>query len=85
MDKDVIRLLESSKRFVGTKQVLKALSEGTVGCVIVAEDADGFIKNKIVDKAKIAKAEILYYPSMESLGKLCEIDVKAAVVGLIKQ
>lgn len=85
METVIKNLLKSSSKLVGTKQVLKGLSEGTIRCVIVATDTDSFIKNKIVAHTKKAEAEILWCDTMEKLGKMCEIDVGASVVGIMKQ
>lgn len=84
MEHEIINMLKSPSKLIGTKQVLKGLSEGTVRCVIVAADADSFIRNKIISHANKHNAEIRHYGSMEALGKLCGIDVGAAVVGMMK-
>ena len=49
MDKEKLELmLTNSSKVVGSKQVLKGISDSTVRCVIVASDADAQIKKIIV-------------------------------------
>ena len=75
-------MLESSSKVVGTKQVLRGLSEGTVGCVIVAEDAERALKERVVGAAESAGVPVKYAPSMAWLGAACGIEVGAAAVGI---
>lgn len=82
MEEDLLLTIQTSDKFVGTKQVLKGVSEGTIKCVVVAEDADGFIVSQVSDAARAAKVRLEMFPSKELLGKACGIDVAAAVVGL---
>ena len=81
----LINMLNSSSKVVGSKQVLKGISDGTIRCVIVATDADADLRKRIVSSAKLAKVEIIRVPSKRHLGELAGIDVAAAVVGLIKR
>lgn len=83
MDTDIINMLKTSSKLIGLKQVIKGLTEGVIDRVIIAADADSFIKNKIVEQADSSKAKVLWFDSMERLGELCEIDVSASVVGLL--
>lgn len=84
MDKaeKLIKLLESPEKIVGSKQVLKGMSDGTVRCVIVALDTDADLKKKIVAKAKEKSVEIFYVNSKKKLGDAVGIEVNAAVVGV---
>ena len=81
----LIDMLNSSSKVVGSKQVLRGISDGTVRCVIVATDADADLRKKIVSSAKLAKVEIIRVPSKRHLGELAGIEVAAAVVGLMKR
>ncbi len=81
---DITNMLNSFDRIVGKKQVLRKMSPETFRCVIVAEDADIFIKNEVVALAELCGVEVIFFPTMEKLGELCGIDVKATVVGLMK-
>ena len=81
-DNQLLKTILKSEKVVGTKQVLKGIEGRTVKCVIVADNADGFIKNSVTALAKEAGTEVRRVASKEALGKICEIDVPAAVVGL---
>ncbi len=78
-------LLERSSKVVGTKQVLRGLSEGTVGCVIVAEDADRILTDKVVGSAESAGVPVMRVPTMAWLGEACGIEVGAAAAAVMKR
>lgn len=80
---EIIKLLKISPKVVGSKQVSRGIAEGTVGCVIVAEDADRALRKKLVAAAEIADVAVEYAPSMEWLGRNSGIEVGAAAVGII--
>lgn len=77
-------MLKDLKKLVGCRQVLRGLSEGTVRCVIVAEDAEDGIKDQLKTLSRLYGAQVLSAPSMEWLGKQAGIDVGAATVGFLK-
>ena len=77
-------MLKDHKKLVGCRQVLRGLSEDTVRCVIVSEDADGRIKSNLVKAATEKNVKVLYAPSMDWLGRNAGIDVGAATVGFLK-
>ena len=81
-ENEIMKLLASSSKVVGTKQVLRGISEGTIGCVIVAEDADCALKSRVVGAAECAGIAIACAPSMAWLGKAAGIEVGAAAVGI---
>ncbi len=85
MDKEtkIKTMLSSPSKVVGSKQVLKGISNGTIRCVIVALDADTAVKRALVDKAKAARVEILYVQSKKRLGEAVGVDVASACVGII--
>lgn len=67
---------------IGTKQTLKALKENKVIEVIIADDADRRVTNKILLAAKESSIPVLRVDSMKKLGKACGIEVGAATVGI---
>lgn len=85
MERELLNLLSNSQTFVGTKQVLREMSSGRIRCVILAEDADDFIKDKIILAANQNGVAVHPTSSQEELGKLAGIAVKAAVIGIIKE
>ena len=83
-EQTILSMLKSFNKLVGCRQVLRGLSEGTIRCVVVSEDADDGIKDVLVKAATLKNAQILYAPSMEWLGRSVGIDVGAATVGFLK-
>ena len=85
MTGDYNKLIDNSpKRFVGLKQVLRGITDGTVWCVIVSSDCEEFIKARLREEARDKKVELVKGPSMADLGRKVDIDVGAAVVGLVR-
>lgn len=83
-EQKILTMLKDHKKLVGCRQVLRGLSEGTVRCVVVSEDADGKIKSHLVKTAMENNVKVLHAPSMEWLGRNAGIDVGAATVGFLK-
>lgn len=83
-EQKILTMLKDHKKLVGCRQVLRGLSEDTVRCVIVSEDADGRIKSNLVKAATEKNVKVLYAPSMDWLGRNAGIDVGAATVGFLK-
>jgi large subunit ribosomal protein L7A len=67
---------------IGTKQATRAIEAGTVAEVIVARDADARLTAKVVSLCQTKGLPVHYVDSMRRLGKVCGIDVGAAVVAL---
>lgn len=82
IENQLLEIILKSEKIIGTKQVLKGIESSTVKCVIVADNADGFIKNQIIAAASEKGVKVERVPTKEALGRVCEIDVAAAVVGL---
>lgn len=78
----LLKTISESEKVVGTKQVLKSIEGKTVKCVIVADNADGFIRNSVTALCRENGIEIISVPSKKELGRILGIDVPAAVVGL---
>ena len=84
MDKEKLKtMLNGSSKVVGSKQVLKGISEGTLRCVIVASDADAELKKKIVAEASKHRLTVYYVPSKRRLGEEAGVDVAASAIGLL--
>ncbi len=82
---DVQILSDPSRRVVGAKQTLKALTKGSVALVLMAEDADTRVTRPIEEKCQEHKVQLKKVPSMRELGAACSIQVGAAVVAILKQ
>ncbi|GMB09995.1 LSU ribosomal protein L7AE [Thermolongibacillus altinsuensis] len=78
------KVSQAEKIVVGTKQTVRALKEGKVQEVVVAEDADPAIVDKVISLANENNIPVLKVDSMKKLGKVCGIQVGAATVGIIR-
>ena len=72
-----------TKKVVGIKQVKKALREGRVREVVLADDADPALLAPLEDACAAAGIRPEYVPSMKELGKACGISVGAACAAVI--
>ena len=85
MAEDYRSLMDNSpNKFVGLKQVLRGITDGTVWCVILSSDCEEFIKKAVREAARGKDVAFKKAPSMEELGMAAGIDVGAAVVGLLR-
>lgn len=76
--------LSTNQKTVGLNQTLKALEEGKIARVYLAEDAEDKIRTKVTLSCMKEDVEIISIESMKLLGKACGIDVKSAVCGILK-
>lgn len=76
--------LTTDRRVIGTKQLLKALKAGRVLTAYVADDADPFLREPLLEQCRAAGVEIIPVASMKELGKLCQIHVGAACAALVR-
>ena len=76
---------DARRRVVGARQVLRAVSGGTLQQAFIARDADPFVTRPVMDACEKSGVRFAEVESMEQLGKACGIDVKASVAGLLKE
>lgn len=77
-------LKASHKRIVGLKQTVKAVKNGTAKKVYVAEDADDYIKQSVLDACSDKNIQIIYINNMKELGDACGIDIGASTAAIVK-
>jgi large subunit ribosomal protein L7A len=78
------KVLQAQKFVIGTKQTVKALKDGNVRELIIANDADAKVTAVVVKEALDINVPILYVDSMKKLGKACGIEVGASTVAIIR-
>ncbi|SDZ62484.1 large subunit ribosomal protein L7A [Evansella caseinilytica] len=78
------KVVQAEEKVVGTKQTLKALEDKQVKEVVVAQDADPKVIQKVFALADKQGVPCLKVDSMKRLGKACGIDVSAATVAIKK-
>ena len=83
-EKDLINLVNNSSKLIGTRQVLKAIINGAVTKVIVANNIYEVLFEKIKDECAKHHIPMVRAFTKFDLGTLCHIDVDCAVVGLVK-
>lgn len=76
------KVSQAKEVFIGSKQSLKALKEKSVTEVIIADDADRRVTNKVLLAAEESGIPIIRVDSMKKLGKACGIEVGAATVAI---
>lgn len=80
----MLNQLKTGKKQVGIKQSTRALREGNVQSLYVAENADSMVIRPIIDLAEDAGIPVVSVETMEILGEACGIQVGAAVAVLLK-
>lgn len=78
------KVLQATKVTIGTKQTVRALKEGNVSELVVADDADPNITGKLIKQADDANIPVSHVDSMKKLGNACGIEVGAAAVAIIR-
>ena len=76
--------LSGSNKIVGIKQLRKALRDDKAAKVFVARSADPKLTDPIVEMCREKNVPLVEVPTMEELGKACQIEVGAAVAALLK-
>lgn len=77
--------LGSENKVVGAKQVRRAIDLLEAQIVYIANDADDKIVLDIKKKCVNKEIPIVYVKNMAKLGKICGIDINAAVAALLKK
>ncbi|NRD77523.1 50S ribosomal protein L7ae-like protein [Bacillus sp. BRMEA1] len=78
------KVLQAQQIVIGTKQAVKALNQGLVQALVVADDADPRLTQKVRERATELEIPVLHVDSMKKLGKACGIAVGAAAVAIIR-
>ncbi|NFA59269.1 50S ribosomal protein L7ae-like protein [Clostridium botulinum] len=71
-------------KVVGVKQTVKALKNNTVKTLYVSKDADESLIKPLIELAEENSIDIIKVDTMKDLGRLCGIDVSAAIAALLK-
>ena len=77
------KVSQAKKIIIGTKQAVKAIQTDKVTEIVVAEDADRRVINKVLQLAEAQHIPISKVDSMKKLGKACGIEVGASTVAII--
>jgi large subunit ribosomal protein L7A len=77
------KVLQAKKLIIGTKQTVKAIQTMDIAEVIIAEDADRRVINKVMQLSVDKNIPVTKVESMKKLGRACGIEVGAAAVAII--
>ena len=75
--------LQQGSKVVGTKQTMKALQQALVVELYVAEDAHEEQTQPLISLAEEGRIPVVFIPSMQELGKACDVEVRTATAALI--
>lgn len=75
---------KNSKRVIGVKQVMKAITKEQVEKIFIAEDADNYILKPLLTISDAKGIQVERIATMVELGNLVHIAVGAAAVALLK-
>lgn len=75
--------LKTADKVVGIKQLRRALTQGEVKKVFVAEDADPALTEPVIEQCESSGIEVVSVPTMRQLGDACAISVKAAAAAIV--
>lgn len=76
------KVSQANQIIVGTKQTLKALQNGAVSEMVIADDADARVIDRVKSLALELHVPVTTVDSMQMLGKACGIEVGAATVAI---
>lgn len=76
--------LRNANKVVGIKQLRRAVRDGRVGIIYLAEDADPWISDEVNALADSAGLNPVLVPTMQQLGSACGITVRAATAAILK-
>ena len=75
--------LKTPRKVVGMKQLRKALKNGQVLRVYLAQDADPRLTEPLAAECADLSVELVEVPTMAELGAACGIAVGAAAAGIL--
>jgi large subunit ribosomal protein L7A len=76
---------EAKEKIVGMKQTLRAILQDRVSTVYIADDVEEHIMRKIAGPCQEREIPLIKTNmTQKELGRLCQIEVGAAIVGIIK-
>ena len=77
-------LKSAAKKAVGTKAVLRALTNREAACVYVASDIDTFLYQKVTRACAEVLVPVIKVESSKELGKVCGLQIGCAAAAVLK-
>ena len=75
--------LNTAKKLVGTRRVLRAIREGKAAKAFVADDVDLFILREVRAACEETGTRLEKAENMKALGKACGVDVPTASAAIL--
>ena len=75
--------LSAANKIVGIKQLRRALAEGKVKKVFIANDADPMLTEPVIAQCEKQQIAVVSVPTMKQLGAACCISVDAAAAAIV--
>ena len=75
--------LKTQRKVVGMKQLRKALKNGQILRVFLAQDADPRLTDPLAEECAQRNVELIEVSTMKELGVACGIAVGAAAAGIL--
>ena len=72
------------KKVIGIKQCKKSILNGEGKILYIADDADKKLTSPLISVAEQKSVPVTVIDTMQKLGKMCSIDVKAAAALILK-
>ena len=80
----MLEKLDDNRKVVGLRRLMKALAQGEIATVYLADDAEMYIRTQVAEACEKAGARLIVVPTMVELGKACGVEVKTAAAGIKK-
>ena len=77
-------LKAAAKKAIGTKAVLRALTNQDAACVYVASDIDTFLYQKVTRACADVNVPVRKVESNKALGKACGLSIGCAAAAICK-
>ena len=77
-------LKSAAKKAVGTKAVLRALTNQDAACVYIASDIDTFLYQKVTRACAEAGVPVIKVDSAKELGRACSLTINCAAAAVCK-
>jgi large subunit ribosomal protein L7A len=76
--------MENDKLVIGKKQTKRLILKNDIQKVYIARDAEKHVTEDIIKICKDKNIDIIFIDKMKELGKICNIDINAAIAAVIK-
>jgi large subunit ribosomal protein L7A len=81
---DLADLKRANRTTVGARETLRAITQGNVKAVFVADDAETHITVGILGACEDKSIPIIHVESMAALGKAAGVQVRSAVAAILR-